>query len=188
MRPSCPAAALTLFALFSLCGSLSCRRAAAPASRQTETPAATGSATVPSNGAAGATAPPASTATQAATPFAGASFQVGAWTVVVDRFRAQISDPDGVNIRSSPEVKPDNRSGSLLQGATVEVEGRVLQGQEAVAGQGTTWYYLGTAGTTPQFVYGQTGALTPLSGSATAVPAATGTATVTATLSPTPSP
>jgi hypothetical protein len=132
-------------------------------------------------------------ATALATPIAGASLQVGSWTVAVNHFQAQVSDPDGVNVRSSPEVTADNRTGSLPSGATVNVEGTVANGQEAVAGQGTTWYYVGTIGTatpTPQFIYGAPGTLTPLTGAATPVaagtPAATATAATTATPAATP--
>jgi hypothetical protein len=131
-----------------------------------------------------ATATVIATATIGATALPGSTFTIGTWTVAVDRFRAQVNQSDGINIRSTPEVKPDNRTGSLPGGATVEVEGRVDAGQEAVAGQGTTWYYLCTAGQTPQFVYGATGTLTQLNGSATATPPAspsTSSAPVTAT-------
>jgi hypothetical protein len=156
---------------------------------QTEqTPAAIATAS-PSASAApilSATATP--VATVGNTPVSGATFTVGTWTVIVERFRAQVNQSDGVNIRSSPEVKPDNRTGSLPGGATVEVEGRVDKGQEAVAGQGTTWYYLGTAGNAPQFIYGPTGTLTPLSGSATAVPPASPSASASVSPSSSPAP
>jgi hypothetical protein len=150
---------------------LGCARGTAN-TQTAQTPAAAATA-VPSASAAPAPSMTlTATATPRNTPVAGASFTVGTWPVVVDRFRAQVNQSDGVNIRSSPEIKPDNRTGSLPGGASVEVEGRVEKGQEAVAGQGTTWYYLGTAGNSPQFVYGAAGTLTPLAGSATATPSA----------------
>jgi hypothetical protein len=142
-----------------------------------------------------ATAPPSSvtpsptpTATALATPVAGGNIKVGDWTVTVVHFRAQVSEPDGVNIRSSPEVKPDNRTGSLPAGATVDIEG-TTQGQEAIAGQGANWYYLGTVGASPpspQFVYGPAGTLTQLSASAT--PSATSPATPSVASAATPQP
>lgn len=177
MRPSRARAALALAVSFSLAAALACGRTSGPSNTS---PAAT---PVSTQAAASAAAAPASaTPTPADTPVAGANFKIGNWTVITDRFRAQVADPEGVNIRSSPEVKPDNRTGSLPAGSTVQVEGRVLQGQEAVAGQGTTWYYVGTAGSTPQFVYAPNGTLTPLTGSATA----SASATAPATLTPTP--
>jgi len=148
-----------------------------PAASTPSTPAAVASATA--------------SATVLATPVAGAGLKVGDWTVVVARFRAQVSEPAGVNIRSSPEVTPDNRTGSLPAGAAVDVEGSVAQGQEAVPGQGTTWYYLGTVGTsppTPQFIYGPAGTLTPLSASATPSASASATAAATASSTATPAP
>lgn len=150
--------------------------------------------------------PVTATATETATPpadtpVAGASFQIGAWQVVVERFRAQVSAAGGVNVRSSPEVRPDNRIGSLPPGSVVNVEGRVPSGQEAEPGKGTTWYFLGTAGQTPQFIYGAAGTLQPLGGSATpgplpatpaadvAAPGASAVATLPPlTVSPTPAP
>jgi hypothetical protein len=119
-------------------------------------------------------------ATPGDTPVAGATFKVGDWTVVVGRFRAQVSSPQGVNIRSSPEVNATNRTGSLAPGATVDVEGQVPQGQEAEPGNGTNWFYVGTVGSTPQFIYGPSGTLTPLSGSATPTASPSGSATATA--------
>jgi hypothetical protein len=121
------------------------------------------------------------TGTAGATPVSGASFKVGDYNVVVDRFRAQITAAQGVNIRSAPEVTATNRTGSLAPGAQVDVEGRVLQGQEAEPGNGTLWYYVGTVGSTPQFIYGPDGTL------ATSTPSATPSASATAaTPAPTP--
>jgi hypothetical protein len=125
-----------------------------------------------------------STATAAATPVAGASIKVGDATVVIDRFRAQITAAQGVNIRSSPEVTATNRTGSLAPGATVDVEGRVPQGQEAEQGNGTNWFYVGTVGNMPQFIYGPAGTLTPISGSATPSPGTPNAATPTPTATP----
>jgi hypothetical protein len=154
----------------------------AACSRKSATPtpssspfAASTAASTAASASANASASPSSSATPTTTaaagaipcPGAGSTIQVGGTSVVIDCFRAQISDPAGVNIRSSPQVTPDNRTGSLAPGAPVEVEGRVLQGQEAEQGHGTLWYYVGTAGTTPQFIYGATGTLTPVTGSAT---------------------
>jgi len=119
------------------------------------------------------------TPTVEATPINGATFKVGTATVVVDRFRAEITAAGGVNIRSAPMVTPDNRIGSLPPGSAVTVEGRVLAGQEAEPGQGTLWYFLGTVGSTPQFVYGAPGTLQPLTGSATPAPLGTPTASAT---------
>lgn len=162
-----------LFSLVASAGvllAIGCARGTA-GTKSPQTATAVASATVGSGiaTAAAATATAVISPTAGSTPISGASFTVGTWTVVADRFRAQVNQSDGVNIRSTPEVKPDNRTGSLPGGATVEVEGRVDMGQEAIAGQGTTWYYLGTAGNSPQFVYGAAGTLTPLTGSATAV-------------------
>ncbi|MGI8551468.1 MAG: hypothetical protein ACR2PL_11895 [Dehalococcoidia bacterium] len=137
------------------------------------------------------------------TPVAGATFRVGDTAVIVERFRARISAADGVNVRSSAEVKPENRVGSLPAGTIVEVEGQVHAGQEAEPGHGTIWYFLGMQGTTPQFIYGAPGTIERATGAATGTPAAStatgtplvpppfppaGTATSTAQPSPTPTP
>jgi hypothetical protein len=106
---------------------------------------------------------------------------VGDYTVVVDHFPAQVTAAQGVNIRSSPEVTATNRTGSLAPGAQVDVEGRVLQGQEAEPGNGTLWYYVGTVGSTAQFIYGPEGTLAPVSASATPTGSATATASPAAT-------
>jgi hypothetical protein len=145
----------------------------------------------PPTSASPAGATPVSTSTAPATPIPGANLQVGSWTVVAGRFRAQISQTDGVNIRSSPEVTPDNRTGSVPAGAIVDVEGSVAQGQEAVPGQGTNWYYLGSVGTAPpipQFIYGPPGTLTPVSASATPAASAAASPAPAAASSPTPTP
>jgi hypothetical protein len=134
------------------------RNAAAPAASATATANATATGTA------------SATATPGDTPVAGVTIKVGNWMVVTERFRAQVAAPQGVNIRSSPEVTPSNRTGSLAPGAIVEIEGRVPQGQEAEPGNGTLWYYVGTVGSTPQFIYGPAGTLTPLTGSATPQP------------------
>ena len=42
----------------------------------------------------------------------------------------------------------------MAPGGTVEIEGRVNDGQEAEQGKGTLWYYVGTVGNMPQFIYG----------------------------------
>jgi len=169
---------------------VACSRPSGPA-LPAATVAGTANPVASASGTVAPTATPSSTpaATSIATPVAGASVKVGDWTVVVAHFRAQVSEPDGVNIRSSPELKPDNRTGSLPAGATVDVEGSVAQGQEAVPGEGTNWYYLGTVGTSPpapQFIYGPAGALTPISASAT--PAASVSASPAPTTSPTATP
>jgi hypothetical protein len=119
-----------------------------------------------------------------ATAVNGATFKIGAVSVVVDQFRAQVTAAGGVNIRSAPQVTPDNRIGSLVPGAVVTVEGRVPAGQEAEPGHGTLWYFLGIVGSTPQFVYGAPGTLQPLTGSAT--PGPIPTASVVATPPGTP--
>ncbi len=195
MSARLPAVAPILLASLFVLAAAGCSRRAAPGKSATPFPAltpvvtaTTAAVTASSTPAAAATATP----SQPAGPNQGATIQVGNVNVVADRFRAQVSNPDGVNIRSSPQVTPDNRTGSLAPGAIVEVEGRVLQGQEAEPGQGTLWYYVGTAGNTPQFIYGAPGTLTPLTGSATpapagATPAAPASATP-ATSTPTPSP
>ena len=139
-------------------------------------PTATGAGTVSAFPAVTSTAgsPSATpTPTPGATAVKGATFKIGAVSVVVDQFRAEITAAGGVNIRSAPLVAPDNRIGSLPPGSVVTVEGRVLAGQAAEPGQGTLWYFLGTVGSTPQFVYGAPGTLQPLIGSATPGPIGT---------------
>jgi len=158
-----------------MAGTLACTRKPA-SSGINPTATASAIATATANTTPLGSATPSATATPGDTPVAGASFKVSNWTVVVDRFRAQVSAPEGVNIRSAPEVTATNRTGSLAPGAAVDVEGRA-QGQEAEPGKGTDWYYVGTTGSGPQFIYGPTGTLTPLTGSATP-------ATSTATASP----
>lgn len=120
------------------------------------------------------------TAPLAATPVNGATFKVGAATVIVDQFRAQVTAAGGVNIRSAPTVTPDNRIGSLPPGSVVTVEGRVPAGQEAEPGHGTLWYFLGMVGSMPQFLYGAPGTIQPLTGSATPAPIGTAAASATA--------
>ncbi|HTE84847.1 MAG TPA: hypothetical protein VK821_08940 [Dehalococcoidia bacterium] len=182
MRLCRPRTVFALAAPMALLLALGCSRKPAQNANPT---AAQPSATASTATAAAATATPSASATPGDTPVAGASIKVGDWTVVVDRFHAQVSAREGVNIRSSPEVNATNRTGSLAPGATVDVEGRVPQGQEAEPGNGTTWYYVGTAGSMPQFIYGPAGTLTPLTGSATPAASATG-APVTASPSATP--
>jgi hypothetical protein len=178
MSARLPGTASILLASLLALAAAGCSRKAAPATSATPFPALTPVATATAGAAAASTTPATAataTPTEPAGPNQGATIQVGGVSVVVDRFRAQVSDPDGVNIRSSPQVTADNRTGSLPQGAIVEVEGRVLQGQEAEPGQGTLWYYVGTAGNTPQFIYGAPGTITPLTGSATPGPVASAT-------------
>lgn len=112
-----------------------------------------------------ASPPPAVGAQNAPAP--GSTFPVGQFTVTADRFQAQVIAADGVNIRSAPTVTPDNRIGSLPRGMLVQVVGTISNGQEAEPGNGTTWYFLGVAGTMPQFIYGAPGTIQPLTGSAT---------------------
>ena len=177
-----PVVVLSLLAAGLLCLT-GCGRhkASPPAVSPTVAATATGTASALAT-PAGATA----AATENGTPVPGATFKVGDVSVQVQRFRAQVTTPDGVNIRSAPVVAADNRVGSVPNGSIVEVEGVVAAGQEAVPGQGTTWYFLGMSGSTPQFVYGAAGTLQPVSGSATAAPTPTLTPTSTPVSTPAP--
>jgi hypothetical protein len=165
MRPACLRLVVGIAALFALCAGAGCARiVSAPGTKPSATAVSVAATTTsPTTTSPTATA----SATAGATPVAGQSFKVGDYAVVVDRFRAQVASAQGVNIRSSPEVTATNRTGSLAPGAQVDVEGRVLQGQEAEPGNGTLWYYVGTVGSTAQFIYGPEGTLAPVTGSAT---------------------
>jgi hypothetical protein len=183
MRPASLRLVVGLAAAVACCAGNACARpVAAPGVKQS----ATAVSAAPSNTTtATASSTATATGTAGATPIAGQNFKVGDYTVVVDRFPAQVASAQGVNIRSSPEVTATNRTGSLAPGAQVEVEGRVLQGQEAEPGNGTLWYYVGTVGSTPQFIYGPEGTLAPVTGSAT--PSSSSTPE-TPPASPTPTP
>jgi hypothetical protein len=174
---ACRSIALAI-ALVAALGSACARPAARPLPSATVAGTANPVVTVTGTSATPATPSVTSTGTPIATAIAGATIKVGDWTVTVAHFRALVTEPDGVNVRSSPEVKPDNRTGSLPTGAAVDVEGTTTQGQEAMPGQGTNWYYLGTVGAsppTPQFIYGPAGTLAPVSASATPAPAGSAT-------------
>src|SRR5262249_54208366 len=64
-----------------------------------------------------------------------------------------VREPGGLRIRSAPKVEPGNVVGSVAEGAPVNVEGRVLNGQEAETGKGTLWLIVGPN----QYIYAAPG-------------------------------
>ena len=73
--------------------------------------------------------------------------------VVDEVFVGVVRESGGLRIRSAPRVEPGNVVGSVAQGAMVNVEGRVLNGQEAETGKGTVWLIVGPN----QYIYAPEG-------------------------------
>lgn len=73
--------------------------------------------------------------------------------VVDEAWVGRVAEPGGLRIRSVPQVQSGNVVGSVAQGAEINVEGRVLNGQEAEPGKGTVWLIVGP----DQYIYGAQG-------------------------------
>jgi hypothetical protein len=54
-----------------------------------------------------------------------------------------VREAGGLRIRSAPRVEAGNVVGSVATGTRINVEGRVLNGQEAEPGRGTVWLIVG---------------------------------------------
>lgn len=115
----------------------------------TEAPAATPSPA--------ATPPPTpeGTATPAATgsPPPPTPRVVNGLRIIDETWVGQVAEAGGLRIRSAPRVEAGNVVGSVAQGTRVNVEGRVLNGQEAEPGKGTEWLIVGPG----QYIYAAPG-------------------------------
>ena len=58
-----------------------------------------------------------------------------------------------MRVRWAPRIETGNVVGSVAEGTPVNVEGRVLNGQEAEPGKGTTWLIVGPN----QYIYAAPG-------------------------------
>ncbi len=84
-------------------------------------------------------------------------------------FTGKVAASGGLRIRSAPSVSADNVVGSVAEGATVNVEGKVLNGAEAESGKGTVWCIVGVK----QYVYCPEGYITNIGAPAPPAPAST---------------
>ena len=99
--------------------------------------------------------------TPAATPTPGpptptptpAPRDVNGLMVVDEVWVGIVREPGGLRIRSAPRLEPGNVVGSVAEGTPVNVEGRVLNGQEAETGKGTVWLIVGPS----QYIYAAQG-------------------------------
>jgi hypothetical protein len=73
--------------------------------------------------------------------------------VVDEMWVGIVREPGGLRLRSAPRVEPGNVVGSVAQETPVNVEGRVLNGQEAEPGKGTVWLIVGPS----QYLYAAPG-------------------------------
>lgn len=73
--------------------------------------------------------------------------------VVDEVWVGRIVEEGGLRIRSAPRLDPANVLGSVTTGTRVNVQGKVLNGQEAEAGKGTVWLIIGPS----QYIYNGTG-------------------------------
>ncbi len=121
----------------------------------TVTPEAAGSPTPMATPTAAATPSPSPGATPAPgpPPPPPPPRLVNGLMVVDEVFVGVVRESGGLRIRSAPRVDPGNVVGSVAQGATVNVEGRVLNGQEAETGKGTVWLIVGPN----QYIYAPEG-------------------------------
>ncbi len=123
----------------------------APVSGAVMTPMATEPVLTPSATAtveATPTVTPSPTASPTPTPR-----NVGGLLIVDEVWTGRVVEAGGLRIRSAPRVEPGNVVGSVPQGAEVQVQGRVLNGQEAEPGKGTEWLIVGPN----QYIYAGTG-------------------------------
>lgn len=111
--------------------------ATSPPATETAEPAQSPEATPsPAEGTPGPPAPP----TPAAT---AAPRNVNGLMIVDETWVGRVVEPGGLRIRSAPRVETGNVVGSVPDGVLVNVEGRVLNGQEAEPGKGTVWLIVG---------------------------------------------
>lgn len=78
---------------------------------------------------------------------------VNGLSVVDEAYLGVVREPGGLRIRSAPRIESGNVVGSVPEGAQVQVEGRVLNGQEGEPGKGTVWLIVGVN----QYLYGAEG-------------------------------
>ena len=134
-----------------------------PAGARLPTPSATATpiftvtpeaAASPTPGATATPTPsPAATSTPGPPPPPPPPRLVNGLMVVDEVFVGVVRESGGLRIRSAPRVEPGNVVGPVAQGATVNVEGRVLNGQEAETGKGTVWLIVGPN----QYIYAPEG-------------------------------
>lgn len=107
-------------------------------------------------GAAAPAATPSPTLTPTPTPGPASTptpRNVNGLLVVDEAWVGRVVEPGGLRIRRAPRVEPGNVVGSVPTGAEVQVQGRVLNGQEAEPGKGTVWLIVGPN----QYIYGAPG-------------------------------
>lgn len=112
--------------------------------------------TVPPATAEGTPLPtPDGTATPAATasPPPPTPRVVNGLSILDETWVGQVNEAGGLRIRSAPRVEAGNVVGSVAQGTRVNVEGKVLNGQEAEPGKGTEWLIVGPS----QYIYAAPG-------------------------------
>ncbi len=116
--------------------------------------------------------PPAGSPTPSATPAASPTPGVrteGGLQIQDVAFTGKVAASGGLRIRSAPTVSADNLVGSVAEGATLNVEGKVLNGAEAESGKGTVWCIVGVK----QYVYCPEGYITNIGTPAPPAPAGT---------------
>lgn len=112
--------------------------------------------TAPSPSPAATTTPATPSPTPSPTPPASgtpAPRNVNGLMVVDETWVGRVVEAGGLRIRRAPRVEPGNVVGSVAQGTEVNVEGRVLNGQEAEPGKGTVWLIVGPS----QYIYAAPG-------------------------------
>lgn len=114
------------------------------------------------------TGSPTPSTTPAASPTPGVRTENGLQIQDV-AFTGKVAASGGLRIRSAPNLSGDNVVGSVPEGATVNVEGKVLNGAEAESGKGTVWCIVGVK----QYVYCPEGYITNIGTPAPPAPAGT---------------
>jgi len=128
------------------------------------TPIATSAAPPPETPPAPTPAPAGQTPTPAPTPVpapfgpptpapTAAPRTVNGLLIQDEVFVGVVREAGGLRIRSAPRIEPGNVVGSVAKDTPVNVEGRVLNGQEAEPGKGTIWLIVGPS----QYIYAAPG-------------------------------
>ena len=107
-----------------------------PPGSATVQPATTAAAGATGTAAVGRT--PTATAAASPTPRTEGNLQI-----IDERWTGRVIEAGGLNIRRVPRLDPGTVVGSVAQGQRLNVEGRVLNGQEAEPGKGTVWLIIG---------------------------------------------
>jgi hypothetical protein len=97
--------------------------------------------------------PPEATPTPAGPTPTPTPRNVNGLQVIDETWVGRVAEPGGLRIRNAPQIQSGNVVGSVPQGAEINVEGRVLNGQEAEPGKGTVWLIVGPN----QYIYGAQG-------------------------------